>query len=182
MPHSDRAPVSAPQTAPLLHVACTTPLCQSVGFRDGSALARRAKPPGVTAMLLVAAVVDGAGGEDTAPTDPDALPVRGIATRQSIGVTFTSADRAKTACYFGRWITGTGLLGPWSQMASMVIAAWQFFKNQDQPPNLPKSRTTNHPPSTHHPPYTKETLTPQTTPTPNHPPHQPNNTTPTHQP
>jgi hypothetical protein len=50
------------------------------------------------------------------------VPVYGIATRQSYVVQFNPADKGKTAYYYGRWITGTGLVGPWSMLAQLTIA------------------------------------------------------------
>jgi hypothetical protein len=116
---SGRSPVPAPSTVPVLEVASGVPLAQVVDFHDSTTPDSKAKPAGVTGMMLAVATV--AAGA-TPPADPSALPVYGIATRRPYVVKFAPADKGKTACYFGRWITGSGLVGLWSSMAQLSVA------------------------------------------------------------
>ena len=117
--HAGRSPVPAPSTVPVLAVASDVPLAQRVEFRDSTTPSRRAKPPGVTGMMLAVAVAPPGA---TLPADPATVPVYGIATRQPYRVQFPSDAKGKTACYFGCWINGTGQVGPWSIMAQLMIA------------------------------------------------------------
>ena len=113
---SGRSPVPAPTTVPVLVVASGEPLAQIVDFHDSTTPDRKAKPAGITGMML--AVATGA----TPPADPSAVPIYGIATRRPYVVKFNPADKGKTAYYFGRWITGSGLVGLWSSMAQLSVA------------------------------------------------------------
>jgi hypothetical protein len=111
-------PIPTPTTVPVLAVESDVPLVQSVEFRDITTPDRKAKPEGVTGMMLAVAV-DAAGAT---PPAPEAAPVHGIATRQPYRVQFDAADKGKVAFYFGRWITGAGKVGPWSAVAQLSIA------------------------------------------------------------
>jgi hypothetical protein len=113
---SGRTPVPAPTTEPVISVASGAPLQQILRFVDATTPDRRARPAGVTGMMLVRSI------GTAEPTDIDSLPIYGIATRQPYVVNFDLADKAKTAYYFGRWVTATGLVGPWSQSAALTIA------------------------------------------------------------
>jgi hypothetical protein len=109
-------PVPAPGTAPAIRVfGSETPLQQILRFNDVTTPDRRAKPPGVKGMMV--ALIVGT----TPPADATGLPIIGMATKQPYAVTFTAADKGKNAYYFGRWITASGLVGPWSAMAQLVI-------------------------------------------------------------
>lgn len=113
---SGRSPVPAPTTEPIIVLASAAPLHQTIRFADSTAPDRRAKPAGVKGLMLALTV------GTTPPTDLSNLPVYGIATKQPYLVGFNMADKGKTAFYFGRWITGTGLVGPWSAMAQLTVA------------------------------------------------------------
>jgi len=110
------SPVPAPTTSPVLAVANGVPLVQSVEFHDITTPSRRAKPAGVTGLMLLVAV------GTTPPASPAEAEMYGIATKAPYQVTFNPADKGKTAYYFGRWVTGTGLTGPWSAMAQLTVA------------------------------------------------------------
>jgi hypothetical protein len=112
------SPIPTPTTVPVLAVDSDVPLVQTVEFRDISTPDRKAKPEGVTGLMLAVAVA--AAGAAT--PSPETTPVHGIATRQPYRVQFNSADRGKVAFYFGRWITGAGKVGPWSAVAQLSIA------------------------------------------------------------
>ena len=111
-------PIPAPTTEPVLAVSGDAPLVQAVAFRDATTPDRKAKPEGVSGMMLAVAVA----ASTAAPPAPEAAPVYGIATRQPYRVQFDTADKGKVAFYYGRWITGAGKVGPWSTVAQLMIA------------------------------------------------------------
>jgi hypothetical protein len=113
---SPPSPIPAPVTVPVLEIASDVPLVQSVVFHDSSTPERRGKPAGVTGMMLAVAV------GTTPPASPADTPVLAVATRSAHRVTFQTADKGKTAYYYGRWMTASGQVGPWSAMAQLSIA------------------------------------------------------------
>jgi hypothetical protein len=115
------SPIPAPTTFPVLAVDSDAPFVQRVEFHDSTTPERKAKPAGVTGMMLAVAVV-AAGATPPAPPPPNEVPVRGIVTRQPHRVTFSAGDRGKVAFYYGCWVTGAALTGPWSAVAQLSIA------------------------------------------------------------
>lgn len=117
LPDSQPTSVAAPTTMPILELIGATPLEHTLRFNDQNTPNKRAKPPGVIGMQLVKAV-----GE--MPADgPEAAQFVAMVTRQPFAVRFTQADAKKTAYYWARWQTRSGLVGPWSQVASLTVAA-----------------------------------------------------------
>ena len=113
-----RTPYGAPVNSPLLDILGATPGRHVLRYHDADTPKSRRKPPGVTHLLLFAAI---AGGE---VRDPEQARFIGAYTRQPFHVDFDAAKHAgKTATYFGRWLTAKGLLGPWSLPISMTISA-----------------------------------------------------------
>jgi hypothetical protein len=112
---SGRSPIPAPTTAPVLTIANGAPLHHVVRFADESSPDRRAKPAGVQGVLL--AVVVGT----TPPTDLADMPVQGLMTRQGFDLGFDLGDKGKNAYYAGRFVTPTGLPGPWSTVTQLTI-------------------------------------------------------------
>jgi hypothetical protein len=110
-------PVPAPATQPLLTIIGATPLEHTLRFSDASTPDSKAKPPGADGLLLFCAV--GA----TPPASPKAAQFKAIVSRQPFIVAHDAADAGKNAYYYGCWYTVKGLLGPFSQMVSMTIAA-----------------------------------------------------------
>jgi hypothetical protein len=110
------SPIPAPTTQPVLSIATAGSLRQVVHFADTTAPDRRAKPAGVKGLMLAVAV------GTTPPASRELVPTYGMATKQSFAVDFNDGDAAKTAYYYGRWITAAGLLGPWSALAQSIIA------------------------------------------------------------
>ena len=88
-----------------------------IDFRDADRPTARAKPFGAVALILFRALAD----DGRAPRDAAAFA--GQFTRTPARVAYASADGGRTATYFGRWVTLRGELGPWSQGASLRVAA-----------------------------------------------------------
>jgi hypothetical protein len=114
-------PLPAPSTQPMCSIVAATPLQHALRFADAGTPTRRAKPEGVIALELHYFI-----GEP-APVSPDAsggtTKFYGLATKQPFAVTHNPVDVGKTATYYARWITRTGLVGPWGTPVAMTIAA-----------------------------------------------------------
>jgi hypothetical protein len=112
----DPTPIPAPSTSPILTIIGATPLQHTLRFADQDTPAKRAKPPGAIAIELRCQVAT------TQPTDPTAMPTVLISGRSLMAVTHIEANLGKLAWYVGRWVTRTGLTGPWSYFTSFTIA------------------------------------------------------------
>jgi hypothetical protein len=115
------SPVPAPTTQPICSIVGATPMQHTLRFADAATPTKRAKPQGVMGLELHYYI------GDTPPVSPDAAggttKFYGLATKQPFAVTLNPADKGKTATYYARWITRTGLVGPWSSPVSMTVAA-----------------------------------------------------------
>lgn len=109
-------PVSAPVTTPLLSIVAATPQQHEIRFADSLTPDKRSKPAGASLMLLFVSI------GNVPPTVPELSPMRKVVTRQPYYQAFDLADVGKTAYYYGQWCTRTGLVGPISAEASMIIA------------------------------------------------------------
>lgn len=116
IPDGSPTPVPPPSTVPMLNVSQVTPLAHTIRFRDAEAGNSRAKPAGVLGMQLFCVVAD------AAPASPEGTRFISFVTRDNFTREFQPGDVGKTAYYYGRWQTRTGLTGPWSQIASMTVA------------------------------------------------------------
>jgi hypothetical protein len=115
------APITQPTTAPVINVSFGPPLNHIIRYRDEMASPTvKAKPYGVTGMQLVASAAanDTIGGG----LSPDAIPTQAVLTKAPALITWGSGDVGKVAVYYGRWITRTGLTGPWSTIVEQIIA------------------------------------------------------------
>jgi len=110
-------PRPAPSSAPLINPVAATSLAQVIRYADATNPDKRAKPANVKALMLFCAV------GTTPPATPEAMPLKAMATRQPVMVQFGPADAGKTAYYYGRWASESGLMGPWSALASMGVTA-----------------------------------------------------------
>jgi hypothetical protein len=109
-------PIPQPTTAPLLTIVAAFSGQHEIRYADETTPTSRAKPHGVIQLELRRTVETGAN------PDPDAaLPV-GLFTKQPVVVAQDPVDAGMTATYFGRWVTRTGLTGPWSLPVAMTIA------------------------------------------------------------
>lgn len=112
-------PVTAPTTFPLINIIAATPRQHEIRFADSDTPDKKTKPAGALGLQFFCAVGDAGAG---APADPLASRFQAFVTRQPYRMDFAAADVGKTAYYFARWQTATGLVGPWSQVASMTVA------------------------------------------------------------
>jgi hypothetical protein len=108
-------PVPAPTSAPLLEITGATPLQLTMRFHDANTPLTRAKPAGAMFLAIHAAT------SATVISDPDTLPLKKLATRQPIALDWEASDDAKTAYICARYVTGRGLVGPWSTIQSYTI-------------------------------------------------------------
>lgn len=116
LPNPHKSPIPAPVTFPLLTVIGATPGQQTLRYADSTTPDKRSKPAGAVMLELVAVAAT------VAPAGPDDLVTLAFVTKQPYSQNWPPEDKGKTAYYYGRWVTRTGLVGPWSAVASMVIA------------------------------------------------------------
>lgn len=108
-------PIPAPSTSPILAIIAATPGDMTLRYSDQNTPDKRAKPAGVKALELHAAT------SVTVLSDPDSIPYIGVATKQPYALNWASSEKGKTAYIVGRWITGTGLVGPWSSIINYIV-------------------------------------------------------------
>lgn len=108
-------PVPTPTTFPLLDFLAATPGQHKLQYRDSDTPTTKAKPPGAMQME-VWVTIDTA----VAPTPSASGYVKGV-TKSPFTVDYEEADRGKIATIFGRWVTQTGKVGPWSDGVSFEI-------------------------------------------------------------
>ena len=109
-------PIPQPSTAPLLAIVAAFSGQHEIRYADETTPTKRGKPPGAIQMELRRTIDVGANPDPTA-----AQPV-GLFTKQPVIVEQDPVNAGKTATYFGRWVTRTGLFGPWSLPVAMTIA------------------------------------------------------------
>jgi len=109
-------PVPTPTTAPALMIVSANSGVHQLRYADETTPASRRKPDGAIQMQLSMTV-----GASPA-TDPETGSLVGLFTKQPVLVNLDPADAGLTATYFARWVTRTGLFGPWSLPQSMTIA------------------------------------------------------------
>jgi len=110
------SPISTPSTAPLLNIIAGFSGEHEVRYADETTPTSRKKPYGALQIQVNRTVQTGAN------PDPDASTMVGLYTKQPIIIQQNPSDVGKTATYFGRWVTRTGLFGPWSLPVGMTIA------------------------------------------------------------
>jgi hypothetical protein len=112
------SPITAPVTNPILSIPSMTPLGHVLRYRDELASPTvKAKPGGVASMELRCQV------SATPLTDAETIAYSGQFTKCPFVINFDSGDAGKIAYYAARWVTRTGLVGPWSPIASATVAA-----------------------------------------------------------
>lgn len=113
---STPTPVTAPTTNPVLTLQSCSNLSAYVRFRDSAAaVSVKAKPYGVLQLQLAGAT------SPTVVTDPTSLPLKATPTKSPFVLTFSSADIGKQFYCAGRWVTRSGLTGPWSPIISFTV-------------------------------------------------------------
>jgi hypothetical protein len=108
-------PIPAPVTQPVLSIVSATHLQQTLRFSDALTPDKRAKPPGAIGLQLFRHI------GTTPPVGPSVGSYVANATKNPFAVNFLEADIGKMATFWGRWVTRTGLVGPWSLPVSMAI-------------------------------------------------------------
>lgn len=111
------APIPTPVTVPLLNLTGQGVRTLQLRYSDQLTPDSPRKPDGAVAMELYVSV------SATPIVDQDAVTYRGLATRNPVEISFEAGDVTKTAYICGRWVTGTGEVGPWSDMLSRTVAA-----------------------------------------------------------
>lgn len=118
--NNSRTPVPAPRSAPIVMAICGYPAVTLLRFADENTPASRRKPPGVIALQLAVAVT---GPGEPVPVSADQAVTNDLFTKQPILFEHDVKDAGKMATFFGRWVTGRGLHGPWSLPAYFTICA-----------------------------------------------------------
>jgi hypothetical protein len=118
--NNSRSPVPAPRSAPIVMAICGYPGVTALRFADENTPASRRKPPGVIALQLAVAVT---GPGEPTPVSADQAVTNDLFTTQPILFEHEKKDAGKMATFFGRWVTGRGLHGPWSLPAHFTICA-----------------------------------------------------------
>lgn len=117
---NSRSPVPQPQSAPIVMAICGYPCVTALRYADENTPASRRKPPGVMALQLAVAVTTPG---DPTPVSADEAQQRDLFTKQPILFKHDEMDAGKIATFFGRWVTGRGLVGPWSLPTHFTICA-----------------------------------------------------------
>lgn len=121
--HSTRRPVPAPKSAPILAVRAAFPLAHQMTYQVEETQSRRRKPYGVQYLSLHWFVLEPGEPVTNAMLDPRRATQTQSFTKTPFLVNHREEDAGKTAVYFARWVTGTGLTGPWSVPCWFTIAA-----------------------------------------------------------
>jgi hypothetical protein len=114
---STKTPITTPTTNPVLTAQSTSTAGTILRYRDATASPSvKSKPYGVIALLLYKKA------SATPITDPEELVFVDLYTKSPFQVTSENADVGKTMYWAARWVTRTGLLGPWSPIITYVVA------------------------------------------------------------
>lgn len=111
-----RTPIPAPSSAPILMLQGAFSGEHQLRYADENTPASRAKPHGVMQIQINRTIETGAN------PDPNDSEFVGLYTKQPILIAQNPTNVGLTATYFGRWVTRTGLTGPWSLPVGMTIA------------------------------------------------------------
>lgn len=115
LPNHTPSPIPAPSTNPILTLVGGTPLGLTLRYADFNTPDARKKPQGVMALQLFQSV-----GVAVA-TDPEAALLVATPTKQPVGLDYSAPQAGKIATIWGRWVTRTGLVGPWSASINAII-------------------------------------------------------------
>lgn len=108
-------PVPTPTTFPLLDFLAATPGQHKLQYRDSDTPTTKAKPPGAVGMEVWVSI-----GTSVAPT-PSGAAYNQRVTKSPFLINYTEDDRGKISTIFGRWVTQTDKVGPWSDGVSFEI-------------------------------------------------------------
>jgi hypothetical protein len=119
----NRAPVAAPETRPQINIVAVDLLRHKLLITDSTTPNKKGKPAGAIGLQFFCQVGDTPGGVAGAPpSDPQSCRFQAFLSKAAMTMEFSAADAGKKAWYFARWQTGTGKVGPFSQVASMTVA------------------------------------------------------------
>lgn len=111
-----RSPIKPPDTCPILTVKPVGHLQLNVTYENSApGLRKRAKPPGVTACQIFAAV------SPTPVTDRTKLPLKVLATTSPVRLRFDPHEGNQTCYFAARWGVQTGGVSPWSRIVSFTV-------------------------------------------------------------
>lgn len=125
-----RTRISRPVTAPMVSVTMQG-LQHVVTYADQTTPTRKRKPRGVRTIQLY-----GYMGK-TFTADYTLAHELGEWGRQPIRFDYLPTDAGLTMTYFGRWVTNTGLKGPWSLPKFLTIASSGCPVSMGDTPPLP---------------------------------------------
>lgn len=112
---TEKTPIPTPTSTVILTYIATTYLEHTFQFADQNSPSSKKRPYGAIAAQVSVWIVPIGQTPTGAPSQVLAV------TRNPFSVKFTSGDIGKMAWYSARWITGKGLLGPASNLASFAI-------------------------------------------------------------
>jgi hypothetical protein len=114
--NSERERIKPPARGPLLAVKKVDHLSVTLVYsRRGDGVTSRAKPPGVTGLLLFYTTA-------AEPVrQPSELPFKMIATKSPIHIRFDAAEGNRTAYFAARWAVPNGGVSPWSPIVSFTV-------------------------------------------------------------
>jgi len=112
----DPTPIPAPTTIPSVGVNFATPLQMTLEYFDTATPSSKAKPFGSIGIQIAAKV------SATPITDPALLPIVKTTGKSPFVLDWAGADQGGRAYIVGRWITRTGLTGPWGAIIESVVA------------------------------------------------------------
>jgi len=105
---TNKTPVPAPTSSPILTFIAATPLQHTIRFADQNTPASRSKPFGALSLQLTAAVAAGSTQQL-------------LLTKNPVAVNFQASDAGKLCTYSAKWATRTGLLGPISNILTQGV-------------------------------------------------------------
>ena len=113
---SPPAPITAPSTSPALALQHVTPLSAVLRYRDSvNGVSGKAKPYGVTQCQIFGQT------SDTPVADRTTMPLFATVTKSPFLLNFSGAQGGKQFYCAARWMTRTGLVGPWSQVMNFTV-------------------------------------------------------------
>ena len=115
LPNNSPSQIPAPVTWPILQFISAGPLTHVLTYVDSMAGVGKAKPAGAVAALLFATPAV------AVETNPENLAYNSSQTKSPLQVQWPPPDAGKIASYAARWVTRTGLEGPWGPITSATI-------------------------------------------------------------
>jgi hypothetical protein len=100
----------------VLSLQHVTPLAAALRYRDSAnGVSGKAKPYGVTQLQIFGAV------SAAPPAGQITLPLFATATKSPFTLNFAGAQGGQQFYCAARWMTRTGLVGPWSSMINITV-------------------------------------------------------------